>query len=129
MRIIAVDHITINVIDLEKSEEFYENILKLEKTGFINMEDHTLTYYKLTENTRLELISYLTLTMKAEMNETSTGCYRHFCLQVDDIQGIYDECQSAKVFVRKRPSYVDKLKANTMLIIDPNGVEIELIAK
>lgn len=127
MKILSIDHITINVTDLEKSERFYSNVLGLEKCGFLSMEDHTLTYFKLTEDTRLELIRYLTPTDQKAVSETNRGTYRHFCIETDDIRAVYENCKAHGVLVRKSPSYVEKLNGLTMLIVDPNNVEIELI--
>jgi lactoylglutathione lyase len=127
MKIIAVNHITINVEDLEKSEQFYSNVMGLEKTGFIHMGDHTLTYFRLTDETRLELIRYLTPVKKADTAETDQKIYRHFCVETDDIDMVYQTCVNHGVLVRKTPSYVEKLKCSNMLIVDPNGVEIEIM--
>ena len=59
MKITGLDHITVNVTDLEKAKAFYEKVLGLEQCGFIDMGDHTLTYYALPFGVRLELIDYL----------------------------------------------------------------------
>ncbi len=129
MNILSIDHITINVSDLEKSKEFYSNVLKLKETGFIHMGDHTLTYFQLTKECRLELIQYLTEVNTANVSETDRNTYRHFCLQTDDLNQVYQDCLANQVFIRKEPSYVEKLSCNTMLIVDPNGVELEIIQK
>lgn len=129
MKILSLDHITINVLDLEKSKDFYANVLKLENAGFIDMGDHTLTYFRLTPECRLELIQYLTPVSTASIAETDRRIYRHFCLETDDLNQVYQDCFSHAVFVRKAPSYVEKLGCHTMLIVDPSGVEIEIIQK
>lgn len=129
MTVLAIDHITINVDDLKKTEEFYSKILGLEKNGFVNMGDHTLTYFRLTDETRLELIQYLTPGICADVSETDRRIYRHFCIQTDDLDAFDRTCRANNVKIRKGPSYVEKLKCRTMLIIDPNNVEIEIIQK
>ena len=129
MKITGLDHITINVKDLAQSEKFYTDVLLLEKTGFIDMGDHTLTYFQLPQGVRLELIDYTDKAAAEDIRETDTGIYRHFCLVTDSLSELYDSCKEKGVFVRKTPSYVEKLKAHTMLITDPNGVEIEIIQK
>lgn len=129
MKIVSLDHITINVSDLEKSKEFYGNVLKLEEAGFIDMGDHSLTYYHLTKECRLELIDYLTKQETAHITETHLNSYRHFCLETDNLDQVYQDCKEHQVFVRKAPSYVEKLSCSTMLIVDPNGVELEIIQR
>ena len=129
MKITGLDHITINVKDLTQSEKFYTDVLRLEKTDLIDMGDHTLTYFPLPQGVRLELIDYTDKAAAENIRETDTGIYRHFCLVTDDLSELYHICRERGIFVRKAPSYVEKLKAHTMLITDPNGVEIEIIQK
>ena len=52
------DHITINVKDMKKSEVFYGEILGLRKLDIVDMGDHRLHYYELSEGLLLELIEY-----------------------------------------------------------------------
>ena len=59
MKITGLDHISINVTDLDASKQFYENLFALEQIGFIDMGDHTLTYYQLPHGIRLELIDFM----------------------------------------------------------------------
>jgi lactoylglutathione lyase len=129
MNILSLDHITINVKDLETTKAFYRDVLKLRESGFIHMGDHTLTYFRLTAECRLELIHYLTDVATANVSETDRGIYRHFCLETDNLTQVWNDCLSHGAVVRKEPSYVDKLGCSTMLITDPNGVEIEIIQK
>lgn len=129
MKITGLDHITVNVKNLAESCSFYRDILGLEESGFIDMGDHTLTYFQLPQGVRLELIDYEKKAAAEGIQETDTGIYRHFCLVADGLEEIYDLCRRKGVFVRKTPSYVEKLSAHTMLIADPNGVEIEIIQR
>ena len=129
MKIISLDHITINVEDLEKSVAFYRDVLKLEEAGFIDMGDHTLTYFRLTPECRLELIDYLTPVNTAHIENTDRRSYRHFCVETDDLNQVYEDCKTHQVLIRKEPSYVENLSASNILIVDPNGVEIEIIER
>ena len=129
MKITGLNHITINVTDLAASVNFYKTVLGLTENGFIDMGDHTLTYFDLPQNVRLELIDYADKGAKKDYKETDIGTYRHFCLETDHLDECFQICQAHQVFVRKTPSYVEKLACSTMLIVDPNGVEIEIIQK
>lgn len=129
MKIVGLDHITVNVKDLEASKRFYGSLLQLKEAGFIHMGDHTLTYYELPQGVRLELIDYEDKTEPEETKETDVGLYRHFCLEVEGMKELYERCLEQGVFVRKTPSYVEKLGCDTMLITDSNGVEIEIIQR
>ena len=129
MNILAINHITINVRDLEKTKQFFSDVLKLPEAGFIHMGDHTLTYYQLTPDTRLELIDYLSEQKTAQITETDLCTYRHFCLETDDLEAVAADCRNAGVPIRKEPGWVEKLQCSTMLITEPDGVEIEIIQK
>lgn len=129
MGITGLDHITVNVKDLEKTKEFYDRVLGLKEAGFIHMGDHTLTYYELPQGVRLELIDYEDKAVPGEIKVTDVGTYRHFCLVADRLDEVYGTCLKNGVFVRKAPSYVKQLGCSTMLVTDPNGVEIEIIQR
>ena len=116
-------------MDLEASVVFYKTVLGLQQNGFINMGDHTLTYFELPQNVRLELIDYEHKDPQKEHRETDIGTYRHFCLETDDLAELESICREKGILIRKTPSYVEKLSCSTMLVVDPNGVEIEIIEK
>ena len=58
MKIEAVEHITINVKDLERTIQFYGGVLGLKQLPSVEMEGQTINYFLLTGGTRLELIHY-----------------------------------------------------------------------
>ena len=127
MKITGLNHITINVTNLEESKAFYEKVLELVPCGFIDLGDHNLTYYQLPQGVRLELIEYTDPDTPVPVPVTHVGMYRHFCLETDSLEGIMENCRKYNVKVTKEPSYVEKLGCSNILLIDPNGVEIEVI--
>ncbi len=126
MKLTGLNHITINVIDLDASKRFYEEVFGLEPCGFKDMGDHTLTYYQLPQGVLLELIDYEAKRDPLPVSETQTGTYRHFCLEADSLDELYEICREHGVSVRSAPAFVEKLGRSNMLITDPNGVEIEI---
>ncbi len=126
MKLTGLNHITINVKNLEESRAFYEEVFGLEKCGFVDMGDHTLTYYRLPQDVLLELIDYEKKIPAVAGRETDTGIYRHLCLEADSLEELYQRCQSRGVFVRSAPAYIEKLGRHNMLLVDPSGVEIEV---
>ena len=129
MKITGLNHITINVTDLEASKAFYEQVLGLVPTDkpFIDMGDHRLTYYQLPQGVRLELIEYDDPDQPTPVPVTHTGMYRHFCLETDDLETIVENCRKFGVTVTAEPSYIEKLGCRNILFIDPNGVEVEVV--
>ena len=129
MKITGLDHITVNVTDLEASKAFYENIFGLTFCGFIDMGDHTLTYYALPGGVRLELIDYSEKDQPSAAAVTHVGMYRHFCLEVDSLEELMHKCREYGAQVTKEPSFVERLGRSNVLLTDPNGVEIEVFEK
>ena len=126
MKLTGLNHITINVIDLDSSKRFYEEIFGLTQCDFKDMGDHTLTYYQLPQGVLLELIDYETKKDPLTISETQPGTYRHFCLEADSLDELYEICKAHGVCVHSEPAFVEKLGRSNMLIADPNGVEIEI---
>jgi len=129
MKVTGLNHITVNVKDLEVSKAFYKEIMGFTENGFVDMGDHTLTYYDLPYGVRLELIDYETKKDAPAHEVTDTGIYRHFCLEVEGLEEFTSFCKQKNVPVTKDFGWVEKLGCNNILILDPNGVEIELIEK
>ena len=129
MKITGLDHITINVTDLEKAKAFYEKVIGLAPCGFIDMGDHTLTYYELIPGVKLELIDYENKDVPVPVPVTHVGMYRHLCLEVDSLAEFRERCREHDVVVTDEPGWVPKLNKNNMLLYDPNGVEIEIFEK
>lgn len=129
MNILKVDHITINLLKVKESIKFYENVIGLTKDKEVDMGDHKLHLYKLADGTDLELIEYLEEQRVIHANNTDMGIYRHFALLVDDINEVYQRCVKANYGINSAPNYIEKLKMQSMLIMDPNGVEVEFLQK
>lgn len=129
MLIKGIDHITVNVKDLKKSFEFYENILGLKKLNTVDMGDHTLHYMTLPGDIRLELIDYHYENIVLETGNTDAGIYRHVAFYVDSVEEIKRRCDQWNVKINLQPLYIEKLKCKVILIEDPNGVEVELVER
>jgi catechol 2,3-dioxygenase-like lactoylglutathione lyase family enzyme len=125
----GLDHIAINIVDLEKSLKFYRDILRLEELSRIDLEDHSLYYFRIEGSSRLELIVYGFDTPAFSAAKTAKGMYRHVAFRVDSVAEIGELCEKNGISILSRPAYVDGLKFTGMLIEDPNGVEIELVER
>lgn len=127
MKIIAVDHITINCFMVKESFDFYENVLELNRVNTIDLGDHVLHLYQLPGSI-LELIEYKDEKKHVHAGNTDVGVYRHFALRVDDIEDVYNRCVQGGYGINLKPTVIKKLNDKVvMLIVDPNGVEIEVI--
>lgn len=126
MKLTGLDHIAINCRDMENTRKFYESVFGLKRLDDIDMGDHVLHYYQLP-GIRLELIEYKKPQKNWKTGDTDTGIYRHFALCADDLQEIEKRCDNGGFGINLRPTYIDGIGKTVMLVVDPNGVEIEVI--
>jgi len=129
MRLKAIDHISINVVDLNETVKFYTNVFGLKTCGTVDMGDHVLTYMDLPGRCRLELIQYHYGHGDASICETDRGILRHVAFEVEYLKDIKKQCDRHNVDVKLQPVHVENLNCTAMLIRDPNGIEIELVEK
>lgn len=126
MAIKAIDHITINCCDLSDSFIFYGEVLGLERLNDVDMGDHVLHYYQLP-GARLELIEYNEKQTWRTFGNTDVGIYRHLALVTDDLNSVNARISKGGYQVNLPPTYIPQLDKTVMLVVHPNGVEIELI--
>ena len=126
MKIMSLDHITINLLKVEESIRFYEDVIGLSKIEDLDMGDHILHLYQLP-GAKLELIEYKEEQKMVQTGNTDIGVYRHFAVKVEDLEEASKEIETAGYGVNLPPSFIPQLNTSVMLIKDPNGVEIELV--
>lgn len=126
MKLTGIDHITINLLDVEKSVCFYEKVMGLKKLQDVDMGDHILHLYQMP-GAKLELIEYKEAQNIIQAGNTDIGVYRHFALRTDDIRELEKKCKEFGCGMNMEPSYIKQMDITAMLIKDPNGVEIEII--
>ena len=125
MKIEAINHITINMKDIDKSLDFYGRVLGLEKLDEINMGDHYIRYFALPGGVKLELLEYFYETKPAVYTEVDAGVFRHVAFDVDDIFKAAEELKAEGVKISEGPAFSDKLGCYFMLFEDPNGCQLE----
>jgi len=124
----TIDHITINVKDLQKSFSFYESILGLRKLNFTMDLGFGIIYYmELPGGTKLELIDYRTEEKVLNTKDTDLGIYRHVAFTVESLDEIKERCDKWGAKINLEKDYNKFLKCNVMLVNDPNDVEIEFV--
>ena len=128
MKLLAVDHITINLLKPAESFRFYGEVLGLTHLRDVDLGDHVLHMYQLP-GTQLELIEYKEAQKAVQAGNTDVGVYRHFAIATDDLEEARRRCEGAGWGINMQPSFIPQLGARVMLIRDPNGVEIEMVEK
>ena len=99
----------------------------LKKLDHVRMEDHDLYYFSLGDTVRLELIHYDEETAAVHNDVKTRGIYRHFAIETDEIEELYERCKESGVKLLSELGFVERLKFTNFLLEDPNGVEIEII--
>ena len=126
---IHLDHLTINVTDMEASEQFYGEVLGLHKMENVDMGDHVIHYFQLDGPIRLELIRYLDDFGELKPDVKTRGIYRHFALEVENVDTLYETILKAGYTCLTEPNDVDNLRFRGFLAEDPNGVEVEFLQR
>ena len=126
---IHLDHLTINVTDMEASEQFYGEVLGLHKMENVDMGDHVIHYFQLDGPIRLELIRYLDDFGELKPDVKTRGIYRHFAMEVENVDTLYETILKAGYTCLTEPNDVDNLRFCGFLAEDPNGVEVEFLQR
>ena len=131
IKIIELDHIVLNVGDIERSLKFYTEVLGLKgervdefrtgKVGFpsVRINDQTIIDLFPRKDGAANLTS-----------EKVNGNLNHFCLVVgpQDFSGIVDYLQGNQVAVREGPvsRWGAQGRATSVYFLDPDGNEVEI---
>ena len=131
IKIIGLDHIVLNVGDIERSLTFYTEVLGLKgervdefragKVGFPSV--------RINEATIIDLFPSKDRASRAD-GEKPVGNLNHFCLVVgaEDFSGIVDYLSENHVTVRQGPvsRWGAQGRATSVYFLDPDGNEVEI---
>ena len=123
----AMDHVTINIKDVEATLHFYGEILGLQALPSVDMGDHFLRYFALPSGGKLELIQYYYDVPQLDVEATNKGCARHLAFEVEDIRALEKKLTDAGFVFHVPVSYVKNLDFTGGLTKDPNGFELEFL--
>jgi len=124
MGIGVIDHIAINVSDLERSKRFYGDVLGFRELQTLRYEAFSITYFSLPSGARLELFCRSEPGNNAIRPDDSIGL-RHIAFQVEEVAAWERELSGEGVPVKLKTSELPELGARVMLFEDPDGVTIE----
>ncbi len=128
MEIKAIDHITVNVKDLEKTKYFYGELLGLSPLPVVTIPGvQKVYYYALPGGVRLELIDYEERLPVSRQSEMAPGSCRHFAFETEDIRKLEKKFNEAGYYFHYPIQYSDDFKCTHGLIFDPNGFELEFV--
>ena len=132
-RITALDHIVLNVKDIDRSLKFYTEVMGLEgervaafragKVGFPSV--------RINETTIIDLFPSKE-NLVAAVGEKLSGNLNHFCMVIgaEDFSGILDYLHANDIRVREGPisRWGARGQATSVYFLDPDGNEVEIRA-
>ena len=128
MKISKVDHVSINVIDIAKSLEFYGRVLGLKQQQTVGCGEFDITYFALPDGSRLELFDYHGKNNSVSREESEVGL-RHLAFQVEDVAADEKYLKAIGVEITLPACDLPNLGARVLLFLDPNGVTLEFCEK
>lgn len=128
LNIESVDHIAINVRDIQKSRDFYGRVLGFKPLQSVDCGDFVIHYYQLPHAARLELFEYKHATDGSPREESAAGL-RHLAFQVTDVAAHERELRAEGVEITLPTCDLPNLGARVLLFLDPNGVTLEFCEK
>ncbi len=132
IRVQALDHIVLNVRDIDRSLNFYAGTLgltperldefKAGKVGFPSV--------RITGETIIDLFPVKVPTVGNFTGEKVAGNLNHFCMVIgtDDFSGIVEYLKEKEIPIREGPvsRWGARGRATSVYFLDPDGNEIEL---
>ena len=128
MRISNIDHVSINVADINKTLDFYGRILGLEEQQTVDCGEFDITYFGLPGGARLELFDYHGKNRNSPRDESEVGL-RHIAFQVEDVAAHEKLLRAEGVEITLATCDLPNLGVRVLLFLDPNGVTLEFCEK
>lgn len=140
----GVSHFGIQVADLERSVRFYGGLLGLELVtrwvrdqeyirelvGYPGVELHVAVFRLPRSDAFLEILEYRNVERTPVDPSTANPGTAHFCLYVQDLDGLYARLSAEGVrFVSpvKSPDVGPNRGGKAVYMIDPDGIRVELL--
>jgi len=122
MKLRKVEHVGIQVRDLDRSLKFYTGVLGLTLRKRVRLNETTeLAFLPLGES-EIELICKST-----EYTFAREGIVNHLTFRVDDVAGILDHLRKHGVeLMHQQPLFIEKLGARIAFFWGPDGEKLEL---
>jgi len=128
LKISNIDHVSINVTDINKSLDFYSRVLGLKQLQTVDCGDFDITYFSLPSGSRLELFDYRGKNRNTPREDSEVGL-RHIAFQVEDVAAHEKLLRAEGVGITLSTCDLPNLGARVLLFLDPNGVTLEFCEK
>ena len=123
-----IDHVSINLLDRQKSLDFYGRILGLTQQQTVDCGEFDITYFALPDGSRLELFDYRGKNRVIAREESEAGL-RHIAFKVENVAEHEQLLRAQGVQITLPTCDLPNLGARVLLFLDPNGVTLEFCEK
>jgi lactoylglutathione lyase len=125
MKVRGIDHVSINVRDIEASARFYAGVLGFRRLQTVPMDGwFSITYFEIPGGGRMELFDYAGKSHAVQREESDEGL-RHLAFSVDDVAAAEKMLREKGVTIVLPATDIPSLGAKVLLFLDPNGVTLE----
>jgi glyoxylase I family protein len=132
IKVTELDHIVLNVSDIERSLKFYTEVLGLQAERLDEFKAGKVGFpsVRINGDTIIDLFPARGAANKLKPGEKPQGNLNHFCMVVerDDFAGIVDYLGSHEIAVREGPisRWGARGRATSVYFLDPDGNEVEI---
>jgi catechol 2,3-dioxygenase-like lactoylglutathione lyase family enzyme len=131
IKITEMDHIVLNVSDIERSLTFYSEVLGLKGERIEEFRSGKVGFpsVRVNDGTIIDLFP-IQRAAPLEENKKNSANLNHFCLVVgaDDFSGITEYLAANKIAIREGPvsRWGARGRATSVYFLDPDGNEVEI---
>ena len=131
MKIKKIEHISINVSDIDKATKFYSEILGFPYLETVSDGDKDLVYFQIPGGSRLELFNFHGKAIKAPAVESEYELlgYVHLAFEVDDVDEWVKHFNKENINITFGPIDLPNLGMRVCLFTDPDGNVLEICNK
>ncbi len=120
-------HVMIRVKDLDKSMRFYTELLDMNRTGEVKLDDCTL-YYLSDEDGQTQI--ELTYNKETPENGYENGnAFGHLAFETNSMEEFSKRMQSMGYEYLYEPYFMPAVNMHIAFLKDPDGNEIEIMSK
>ena len=124
MNIKKIEHFSINLLEKEKSFDFYNRVLGFKQLQTVDCGEFDITYFEIPGGSRLELFDYHGKNPTRLHPESEVGL-RHLAFQVEDVAAHEKALRLQGVEISLPTCDLPDLGVRVLLFLDPNGVTLE----
>jgi catechol 2,3-dioxygenase-like lactoylglutathione lyase family enzyme len=132
IRITELDHIVLNVRDIERSLKFYTEVMDLKPERLDEFRAGTVGFpsVRINADTVIDLFPIEGGRSKQNDAEKTVRNLNHFCMVIgkEDFSGIIDYLKENRIVIREGPvsRWGARGRATSVYFLDPDGNEIEI---